>query len=135
MAIKIIHDYCPTCKTKIGLRLMCVNGEILRCPKCGALLIDDPKRNLYGALLFAAGFLLIEGLRHSFGSNIFRDVAILVVSGFLYGTVRKLTIIKKDLVIRNKQSNQISYIDRAEWNEILDNNKDKDNTFEIIEEL
>ncbi len=135
MSLKIIHNHCPTCKTKIGLRLWAVNGEILRCPKCEELLIDDPKRNLLGALCFFCGFLLIAILQHLYGANIFRDLAIIAISGFAYGTVRKLAIVKKDLVIRNKQTNEISYIDHTDWNEILENTKGKENMFEILEKL
>ena len=135
MSLTIIHNHCPTCKTKIGLRLLSVNEEILRCPECGELLIDNPKRNLLGAILFFAGFLLTATLQHLYGANIFRDLVIIVISGFAYGIVRKLTIAKKDLVIRNKQTNQISYIDHADWNEILENTKGKENVFEIIEKL
>ncbi len=135
MSLKIIHNHCPTCKTKIGLRLWAVNGEILRCPKCKELLIDDPKRILLGVLLFFAGFLVTGILQHLYGANIFRDLAIIIISGFAYGMVRKLTIAKKDLVIRNKQTNKISYIDHADWNEIIENTKGKENIFEITEKL
>ncbi|MEI6276069.1 MAG: hypothetical protein WCP08_08765 [Prolixibacteraceae bacterium] len=112
---------------------MSLTGEILRCPQCGQLLIDNPKRNLFGSLLFFAGFLMIGGLQHFGGANIFRDLGILLISGFLYVVVRKLTITKKDLVIRNKESQRVSYIDFADWDEILENAKGKENKFEIIE--
>jgi hypothetical protein len=135
MSLKIIHNHCPTCHTEIGLRLWAVNGEILRCPKCKELLVDNPKRILLGSLLFSAGFILIAGLQHLYGANIIRDLITIVISGFAYGMVRKLTITKKDLVIRNKQTNQISYIDHADWNEILENTNGKENIFEITESL
>ena len=135
MSLKIIHNHCPTCNTKIGLRLWAINGEILRCPKCKELLIDNPKRNLLGSLLFSAGFILIAGLQHLYGANISRDLVIIYFFGFAFVMVRKLTITKKDLVIRNKQTNQISYIDHADWNEILENTKGKENIFEITERL
>jgi len=35
----------------------------------------------------------------------------------------------------NKQTNEIAYIDRNEWHEILVNSSGKENLFEIIEEL
>ena len=135
MALKIIHSQCPTCKTKIGLRLLFVPDEILRCPKCGQLLVDSGKRNLLGILLFFAGFLTIVGLQHFYGQNLIRDLAILVVSLLAYGMVRKLNVTKKDYIIRNMDTNRISYIDQADWNEIVENNKGKEFRFEIIEKL
>ncbi len=135
MALKIIHSHCPTCKTKIGLRLLFVPDEILRCPKCGQLLVDSGKRNLLGILLFFAGFLSIVGLQHYYGQNLIRDLVILVVSVVAYGLVRKLNITKKDFIIRNMDTNRTSYIDQADWNEIVENNKGKEFRFEIIEKF
>jgi hypothetical protein len=135
MQLDIIQKSCPICQTKIKLGLMSINGEILRCPKCGQLLIDSPKRNLFGALMFALGFLSIGGLRHFWGSNIIRDLAILVVAGIFSVAVRKLTVTKKDLVIKNKQSGQVSFVDYSDWNEIVESSTGKENGFEIIEKL
>ena len=131
----MIHSHCPTCKTKIGLRLLFVPDEILRCPKCGQLLVDSGKRNLLGILLFFAGFLSIVGLQHYYGQNLIRDLVILVVSVVAYGLVRKLNITKKDFIIRNMDTNRTSYIDQADWNEIVENNKGKEFRFEIIEKF
>jgi len=44
-----------------------------------------------------------------------------------------LMIVKKDLIIRNKYSNQISYVDNFDWKEIVDNAIDSENSFEIVE--
>jgi len=44
-------------------------------------------------------------------------------------------VIKKDLIIRNKQTNQISYVDNSDWKEILNNSVNKENNFEIVENL
>jgi hypothetical protein len=49
--------------------------------------------------------------------------------------IRNLTIVKKDLVIKNKATNAISYIDNSDWSEILKNTSGRENSFEIIEEL
>jgi hypothetical protein len=38
-------------------------------------------------------------------------------------------------VIRNKKTGETSYIDKIDWNEILNNSTGKENNFEIIEEL
>jgi hypothetical protein len=135
MALKIIRSHCPTCKTKIGLRLLFVPDEILRCPKCGQLLVDSGKRNLLGILLFFVGFLSIVGLQHFYGPYLIRDLVILIVSLLAYGMVRKLNVTKKDYIIRNMDTNRISYIDQADWNEIVENNKGKEFRFEIIEKL
>jgi hypothetical protein len=99
--------------------LLYVPDEILRCPKCGELLVDSGKRNLLGLLLFFAGFLTIVGLQHFYGPNVIRDLVILVVSVVAYGMVRKLAVTKKDYIIRNMDTNRISYIDQADWDEII----------------
>lgn len=135
MQLQIIKRPCPTCKTKIGLGLLSVNGEIRRCPKCGELLVDHPGSNLFGFLLFFAGFLLIAGLQYFYGKNFARDAGILVLSAICFERVRKLVVTKKDLVIRNRITHRISYISHADWQEILENTKDRENDFEIIERL
>ena len=85
--------------------------------------------------MFAIGFLSIGGFRHFWGSSIIRDLAILIVAFILSVAVRKLTVTKKDLVIKNKQSGQVSFVDYSDWNEIVETSTGKENGFEIIEKL
>jgi hypothetical protein len=135
MKIYFIKKPCPTCKTKIGLGLFSDRGKIIRCSKCGELLMDDPKSNYILLLLMVSGVILSMVFRHFFGTSALRDMMLLVVFFTLFLFSIRLKVIKKDLVIRNKQTNEISYIDQADWNEILENTKDRENTFEIIEKL
>lgn len=135
MKIYFIKKPCPTCKTKIGLGLFSDRGRIIRCSNCGELLMDDPKSNYILLLLIVSGVVLSMGFRHFFGASAFRDIMILVVFFALFMFFIHLKVVKKDMVIRNKQTNEISYIDQADWNEILENTKEKENNFEIIEEL
>ncbi len=46
-----------------------------------------------------------------------------------------LMVIKRDLTIRNKQTNQISYVNNSDWSEIVNNSVTKENNFEIVEYL
>jgi len=135
MKIYFIKKPCPTCQTKIGLGLFSDRGKITRCPKCGELLMDDPKSNYILLLLIVSGIILSMGSRHFFGASALRDIMILVVFSAVFLFFIHLKVVKKELVIRNKQTNEISYIDQADWNEILENTKGKENPFEIIEKL
>ena len=135
MKIYFIKKPCPTCKTKIGLGLFSDRGKIIRCPKCGELLMDDPKSNYVLLLLIFSGIILSMGFRHFFGTSAWRDMMILVVFSAVFWFFIHLKVVKKELVIRNKQTNEISYIDQADWNEILENSKGRENMFEIIEKL
>ena len=44
-------------------------------------------------------------------------------------------IIKRDLIIRNKQTHQISYVNNSDWIEILNNSANTENNYEIVEYL
>ena len=135
MKIYFIKKPCPTCKTKIGLGLFSDRGKIIRCSNCGELLMDDHKSNYVLLLLIFSGMILSMGFRHFFGANALRDIMLLVVFSALFYFFIHLKVVKKDLVIRNKQTLEISYIDQADWHEIVENAKEKDNNFEIIEKL
>ena len=135
MKVYFIKKPCPTCKRKIGLGLFSDRGKIIRCSNCGELLMDDPKSNYVLLLLIVSGIILSMGLRHFFGASALKDIMILVVFSALFLFFIHLKVVKKDLVIRNKQTNEISYIDQADWEEIVKNATGKDNNFEIIEKL
>lgn len=135
MKIYFIKKPCPTCKTKIGIGLFSDRGKIIRCPNCGELVMDNPKTNYLLIAFIIFGVLLSMGLRHFFGESIFRDILILLFFSVAFLFFIHLIVVKKDLVIRNRQTNEISYIDNDDWDEILDNTKEKENPFEIIENL
>lgn len=81
------------------------------------------------------------GIFVGYGSNILIGInsiwglVIFILSSVVMLRIRTLTIVKKELVIKNKASNVVSYIDKSDWNEIIKNTSGKENSFEIIEEL
>jgi len=137
--IKMNHNFikrpCPTCKTPIRTGLFTNREEIIRCPKCNELLVDNPKRMQIGAAITFLGVLIWIGFNYWLGITSNWGFLIIIVSLILSVVISNLTKIKKDLVIRNKQTNEISYIDRSDWDDILVNSSGKENLFEIIEEL
>lgn len=88
-----------------------------------------------GASITILGVLFWIGFHYWLGITSKWGFLIILVSLILSAVISNLTKIKKDLVIRNKQTNEISYIDQADWNDILVNSTGKENIFEIIEEL
>ncbi len=109
--------------------------KIIRCPNCGTLLIDNPKRRSAGMLISISGLILWGLLSAWMGTSMLLLVSIIAVSFLISLLIRNFSAVKKDLVIRNILTRQISYIDKSDWEEIVRNNGDKDNMFEIIEEL
>jgi hypothetical protein len=97
--------------------------------------MDNPGSNYTLLILIVTGVVLSMGLRHFFGASAIRDILILVLffAVFLYSV--NLKVVKKDLVVKNKLTNEISYMDLADWEEIVANTKGKENNFEIIEKL
>lgn len=88
-----------------------------------------------GAVVF--GFGLFIGLASRVWINVSSiwGLLILLLSFIIMMRVSNLIVVKKDLVIRHKATHAISYIDRTDWSEILKNTADKENSFEIVEEL
>jgi len=135
MKLNFRQKLCPTCKTQIGIGLFSSRGKIIRCPKCGELLIEKSVTNLLWGLSLVLVILLLLGSHFFFGDSFLLDLLIFLAVFIVFVLNDSLTIVKKDLVIWNKQTNQISYIDHADWNEILENTKGKENIFEITERL
>jgi len=135
MKQNLIKRPCPTCKTPIRTGFFTIREEIIRCPNCKELLIDNPQRIQTVAIITFSGLLISLGGHYWIGINLKWAFLIILVSLILSIVISNLTKIKKDLVIRNKQTNEISYIDRSDWNDILVNSSGKENIFEIIEEL
>ncbi len=135
MKIYFIKKPCPTCQTSIGLGLFSDRGNIIRCPKCGELLMDDPKNNYILLLLIVSGVILSMVFSHVLGTSALRDILILFGISALFLFFIHLKVVKKDLVIKNKQTNEISYIDQVDWEEIVKNANGRDVNFEIIEKL
>lgn len=135
MKIYGIKKPCPYCRSKISIGLFSDRGKIIRCPSCGQLMMDDPKTNYFLILLIFAGIGLSMVLRKFLGESVWRDLAILALFSIAYLLLIRLKKVKKELVIRNKQTNERSFIDHSDWEEILENTTGKENIFEIEERL
>jgi hypothetical protein len=134
MKINLLNKPCPNCKSNISLNFYRNREEIIPCSKCNTLLIENPKRKM------ASGIVLFIGLFVTIGSAILKIPIYIGLLTLLasYGIALKvidLMVVKKDLIIRNKQTNQISYVNNSDWKEIVDNSADKENNFEIMEYL
>jgi hypothetical protein len=126
---------CPACNAPIEMGLLVSNSHIYRCPKCLALTMEDPKRDRIGMGVLILGMLLSLGIQYQFDSNKLWNILIFTGAMLIWFYIRNLKIVKKDFVIRNKDTKQIAYIDKKEWNEILKNSMGKENNFEITETL
>ncbi len=135
MKQNLIKKPCPVCKTSIGIGLFTNREEIIRCPNCGALLIENPKRKKMSLLISFWGIFLWIVLNYWFGIGLFWFGLILIFSLIISAVLINFTSIKKDFIIRNKLTNEISYINKSDWNEIIKKSLNKENNFEIIEEL
>ena len=135
MKINFVTKPCPTCRNPIGIGLYLSREVIIRCPKCGELLNEDPSRKKIGIFINLLGILLWVSGSYWTGIGLFTGFLIIPVTVIIALVITRLDIVKKDLVIRNKNTSEISYIDRSDWNEILSNTSGKENRFEIIEEL
>lgn len=136
MKQNLIKKPCLVCKTSIGIGLFTNREEIIRCPNCGALLIENPKRKKLSLLISFVGIFLLIGLNYWFGIGFSGSFALILIFYLIISAVLiNFTSIKKDFIIRNKLTNKISYINKPDWNEIIKKSLNKENNFEIIEEL
>jgi len=126
---------CPACQAKIEMGLLVSNTQIHRCPKCRALLKENPKRDRIGMWIVILGMLLSLGIQYQFGTNKMWNILIFTAAMMIWFFIRNLKIVKKDFVIRNKMTNEICYVNRKEWYQILKNSNGKENIFEINEKL
>jgi hypothetical protein len=131
----IIKKPCPVCKTLVGTTLFSQREEIKRCTQCGALLIENPKRALLGMIIGLAGLILGLCCPELLGISFFWGLSIILGSFFVSGMINNFTIIKKDLIIRNKLTGEISFTNKSDWDEILKNSTGGTINFEIVEEL
>ena len=126
---------CPGCKAQIGTGLFSIREQIVRCQKCGVLLTENPKRKPIGAIISFLGIVLGVGGCYLLDISLLWGILIFLISVLVSIRIGNLIIIKKDLVIRNMQTNQLSYVDQIGWIEILKNTSGKQNEFEIVETL
>jgi len=135
MKPNFFQKLCPACNTPIGFGLFSIREQIVRCPKCRELLTENPKRKPLGAFIAFTGFALGIGCCYLVDISFLWGLFIFLISVLVSIRIGNLIIIKKDLVIRNMQTNQLSYVDQIGWIEILKNTSGKQNEFEIVETL
>ena len=133
--MNLFYKICPSCSKHLPFDVFSYSGKIFRCPKCGELLADDPKRNWIGFFLIMLGFTSAALVRHFLRTSLISGMLIITFSFVIWLFFKRLMIVKKDLVIKNKETNEISYIDHSDWEEILSNAAGKENPFEITEYL
>jgi hypothetical protein len=131
----ILKKPCPKCSTTIGICFFSNRKKIIRCPKCNELLIENPKRKQIAVVINLLGLMVGIGGTHWPGISLLSGFLVIIISFLLPFKITSLTIVTKDLVVRNKETNEISYIDITDWIDISLNSTSKKNSFEIIEEL
>jgi uncharacterized protein YbaR (Trm112 family) len=134
MKINLLNKSCPNCKSNISLKFYRNREEIIQCPNCKTLLVENPKKKITSSIIIFIGIVLTISST-ILKIPIYLGLIILLV---FYGVAIKvidLMIVKKDLIIRNKHTNQISYVDNSDWKEIIQNAADKENNFEIVKYL
>ncbi len=126
---------CPHCHTKISYNLFGNRDDIIRCPQCKKLLVENRKRKEWGALLLLVSFLAALMVHHTFHLHILWGILIIIASFTVLLRITKYDIIHKDLVIRNKETGEIGFIDNCDWDEILKNAESEEINLEILEHL
>ena len=135
MSPNLLYNSCPSCKKHLPINLFSISGKIYRCPQCNALVADDPKRNWVGFFLILLGIVgSLVGRRYHWSALIL-DLLMITLSFTIWLFFKRLMIVKRDLVIKNRETNEICYIDQSDWEEILANSAGKENPFEITEYL
>lgn len=134
MKLNLTGHKCPSCKTAINLKLFRNREEIIECNQCNSLLIETPKSRLISSAVLVIGFLVATGVVLVV-DNFFVGFVLLLVFFSLAQALIKLSVAKRDLKIRDKITNRVSYIHKSDWDEIVKNAKNGKINFEIVEYL
>lgn len=134
MNFNLMKKTCPSCQSKIETGFWSIREDIKRCSNCGVLLTENPFSKLISGIVFFAGGFAATGSRW-LGIPWFVGLLILVVSIIIALKIVNFKIVKRDLVIKNKETNQISFVNNSDWAEIVNNSLNTENNFEIIEYL
>jgi uncharacterized paraquat-inducible protein A len=134
MKINLLNKSCPNCNSIISLNFYRNREEIIQCPNCKTLLTENPKRKMASSIVLFVGLFLLIGSA-TLRIPIYFGLLTLFISFGIAQKVIELMSVKKDLIIRNKQTNQISYVNNSDWKEIVNNSADKENNFEVLENL
>jgi len=134
MKTNIFNNPCPNCKSNISLHFFRNREEIIQCSDCKSLLQENSRSKLIsGAFIFVGGFFATGSTW--IGIPIWIGLLIMILAIYTALKIIGFRIVKRDLIIRNKLTNEISYVNNSDWKEILNNSADTENNFEIVENL
>jgi hypothetical protein len=134
MKINILNKPCPKCQSNISFHFFKNREEIIQCPNCKTLLKENSTGNLISGAVFFVGGFFATGSKW-IGIPIWVGLLIMILAIYIALKIINFRIIKRDLIIRNKQTNQISYVNNSDWKEIVNNSAATENNFEIVENL
>ena len=134
MKLNLTGHKCPICKNAIRLRIYRNREEIIECKHCNSLLVETPKSRLISSAVVGIGIIIAIGVSLLVDNILIGFVALLVAISFSQSLI-KLRLSKAELKIRDKITNRVSYIQKSDWEEILNNSKDGAINYEIIERL
>ena len=134
MKSNIINKSCPNCKSKIPFNFYRNREEIIQCSNCKTLLKENSSGALTSGIVFFLGGFFATGSKW-IGIPTWVGLLIMLLAIYSAFKIIHFRIIKRDLIIRNKQTNQISYVNNSDWSEIINNSVDREINFEIVEYL
>ncbi len=120
-----IYKSCPNYESKIPFNFYRNREEIIQCPNCEILLKEKSSGVLISGIIFFLGGFFATGSKW-IGIPTWMGLLIMLLAIYSAFKIIHFKTIKKDLIIRNKLTNQISYINNSVDGEI---------NFEIIEYL
>jgi hypothetical protein len=133
--MEITKKKCPVCQAKIEVGLWTIRENIRQCPQCKTLLMENPVSKLVSATAFFSGGFMAAGGKW-LGIPLSLSLLLMIVSLVVAIKIIRFNIVKRDLIIRNKTTNQISFITMDDWEEIEKNSQMKNEShFEIVEYL
>jgi uncharacterized protein (DUF983 family) len=134
MKFNLLNKSCPNCKSKVSFDFFRNREEIIQCANCKTLLRENSTGTLISGIIFFVGGFFATGSK-LIGIPVWFGLLIMILAIYIALKIINFRIIKRDLVIRNKRTNQISYVNNSDWKGIVDNSTNKENNFEILENL
>lgn len=133
MKLQLTKRACPTCKEPLDLKFFSFQNELVKCPKCRSLLRH--KILWIGPIVYVVSALGANYIHQKNGGFSIWGIFILLIALLIPLFTRKYEVIKRDFKIRNKITNQITYISHTEWQEIVKIANGREPNFEIVEDL
>ncbi|WP_319589543.1 hypothetical protein [uncultured Draconibacterium sp.] len=134
MNLNLTGHKCPTCQSGIRLNLYRNREEIIECKNCKSLLVETPKSRLISSAVLVIGIFIAIGVS-LLVDNLLIGFVSLLVSISLSQMLIKLSLAKAELKIRDKITNRVTYIQKSDWEDILNNSRNGTINYEILERL